>query len=305
MARPWRRFRRVVVDGRVAQPPRELRRPRARTGRRRARCSWRRGGGGGRRRRGRRERLADGPELDLPDRLDHQADHRGGGDVARRRRQDRARRPRCAVATGAVVTVRRPHAGKPDRRRRAPRQTDHGRRSAHLPRRVWLPVRLHAAGGRTALRRDPEAQHGPQQVADDGRVAGRALSRPAAPSARGGVALQHMLGHPGCARRPRVRPFAARVPGRAPVRAARHERHRIRGPRQARATGSRASTSPAPRGTSSSPTAPAPTGAARLPSPPVPAGSSRPSTTGMPSHGWCSAAESSKADGCCRRRRCG
>ena len=67
----------------------------------------------------------DGPGLDLPDRLDHQAHHRRGGHDAGRGRPDRAGRPGRAVAAGAGVTDGRPHAGRPGRRRGPGRPADH------------------------------------------------------------------------------------------------------------------------------------------------------------------------------------
>src|SRR4051812_1286657 len=62
-------------------------------------------------------------------------------------------------------------------------------------------------------------------AADAGRVGRHAREHPDAPPPRGGVALQHMLRHPGRARRSRVGPCARRPPRRARLRAARHGRH--------------------------------------------------------------------------------
>ena len=131
---------------------------------------------------GRRRR--DRAGLDRPDRVDHEADHRRGGDAARRRRARGARRPDRAVAARAGLAAGRAHAREPDRRRRAGRTADHGRGPPHLPRRLGLPVRLLAAGGGRALREAPGLR-----AARDARTSGSRRSRgcrcSASPARRG------------------------------------------------------------------------------------------------------------------------
>ena len=246
------------------------------------------------------------PGLDLPHRLDHQAHHRRGGDDAGRGRPDRARRPGRAVAAGAGVTGR-------SSARRPARSTTWSRPPGRSP---WLDLLTFRAGyGFPSDFSLPavgllfsELKQGPPQpqlvAAPDEWMA--ALSRhPAAAPAGRGVALQHLLRHPGRADRPGLGPAAARVPGRAAVRAARHGRHRVRGTgRQAR-TGSPATTGPIRRAVSSWSTPRTGSGAARRRSRPAPAAWSRPPTTGSPSPGCCSPAAPSTAGSCCRRRRCG
>ena len=104
-------------DDQPARPPRSPCLRRRGPWRRRPARSGRAGRGPGRRRGRRRGRRADGPGLDLPHRLDHEADHRRGGDDARRRRPARAGGPGRALAAGAGVAGGGPHA------RRAPSTT--------------------------------------------------------------------------------------------------------------------------------------------------------------------------------------
>ena len=135
--------------------------------------------------------------------------------------------PVGAVAAGAGVAGRRSHAGQPGRRRGPGRPADHRGRPAHLPRRVRLPVRLHAAGGRmlfASCGRDRRSRSSsPHRTSGWPRCpASRCCTSPAR------LAVQHLLGHPRRADRPGLGPPAAGVPGRAPLRAARHGRHRVR-----------------------------------------------------------------------------
>ena len=206
------------------------------------------GRGAGRGVRRRRRHVPDGQGLDLPHRLDHQAHHRRGGHDAGRGRPDRAGRPGRAVAAGAGVTDGRPHAGRAGRRRGPGRQADHRARPAQLPRRVRLPVRLLAPGGRPAVQRAEAGAAAAAARRGAGRVDGDAVPHPAAAPAGRGLAVQHLLRHPGRAGRAGLGPAAARVPGRAAVRAARHGRHRIRGTGRQAATGSPATTGPMPAG---------------------------------------------------------
>ena len=148
----------------------------------------------------------DGQGFAVPYRLDHQADHRRGGDDAGRGRPARAGRPDRPVAAGAGLA-------EPSSARRPARSTtwcrpsaDHRGRSAHLPRRVRLPVRLLAAGGRAAVHRAASGT-----AAADARRRRRTSGWPRCPAsrccpARRGVAVQHVLRHPGRADRPGLRP---------------------------------------------------------------------------------------------------
>ena len=77
---------------------------------------------------------------------------------------------------------------------------------------------------------------------DAGRVARDARAGADAPPARRGVALQHVLRHPGRAGRARRRAAAAGVPRRAHLRAARDERHRLLRPGRRSSTGCRRTT---------------------------------------------------------------
>ena len=86
-----------------------------------------------------------------------------------------------------------------------------------------FPVRLLAAGGRRAL---PEAP-GVRAAGNAGRVAHDARAGADAPPAGRGVALQHLLRHPGRLDRTRLGAAAAGVPRRAHLRAPRDERHRL------------------------------------------------------------------------------
>ena len=96
-------------------------------------------------------------------------------------------------------------------------------RPPDLPRRLGLPLRLLAPGGGRAL---PEAP-GVRAARDAGRVARDARAGADAPSARRGVALQHLLRHPGRVDRARLGATVAGVPRRAHLRAARDDRHQL------------------------------------------------------------------------------
>ena len=144
--------------------------------------------------------------------------------------RDRAGRPGRALAARAGVTVGRPHTGQPGRRCGPGGQADHRGRSAHLPGRVRLPVRLLAAGGRPVVQRAETRTAAAATGRRAGRMDGGAVPHSAAVPAGRRMAVQHLLRHPGRADRPGLGPSVPRVPGRAAVRAARHGRHRIRGP---------------------------------------------------------------------------
>ena len=162
------------------------------------------------------------PDSIVRHRVDDEADHGCRGHAPRGRRARFARRSDRALAARAGVAAGRAHAREPDRRRRAGCTRDHGRGSPHLPRRLGLPVRLLAAGGGRALREAP----GVRAARDAGRVARDARAGADAPPARRGVALQHLLRHPGRPGRARLGAAAAGLPRRAHLRAARDGRHR-------------------------------------------------------------------------------
>ena len=72
-----------------------------------------------------------------------------------------------------------------------------------------------------------EEAAGVRAAGDAGRVARDARRRSDAAAARRGVALQHLLGHPGRPDRAGLGAAATRVPRRARLRTYRHDRHRL------------------------------------------------------------------------------
>ena len=188
-------------------------------------------GGRGRRLGRRRGQPADGRGLPLPDRLPHQADHRRRGPGPGGRRPARPRRPDRPVAARAGGPEGRAHPGGPGRRPRAGEAADHRVRPADQPGRLGVRVRLLAPGGAGAVPRPARRPGG--AALPRARRLGRPAGRGAAGLPAGRIlALRHVFGGAGRARRPGVRTVAARVPRRADPRAAGHGRHRVRGRRR-------------------------------------------------------------------------
>ena len=249
----------------------------------------------------RRRHGSDGQGLDLPHRLDHQAHHRRGGHDAGRGRPDRARRPGRASGCRSW-RHRRSSARRPARSTtwsRPPGRSPWPTCSPSAPGTASRPTsRCPAVGLLFSELRAGAAAAAARRGA--GRVDGGAVPHPAAAPAGRGLAVQHLLRHPGRADRPGLGPPAARVPGRAAVRAARHGRHRVRGTGRQAGPVHQLLPGRCRRAASSWSTPRTGSGAARRRSRPAPAGWSRPSTTGSPSPGCCSPAGPPAAAACCR-----
>ena len=160
--------------------------------------------------------------FDRPDRVDHEADHRCRGHAPR------GRRARCARRPGRALAARAGARRRSCARRRA-RSTTSCRPTRPITvedlltfRAGWgFPSDFSLPAVARALREAP----GLRAARDAGRVARDARAGADAPPARRGVALQHLLRHPGRPGRAGLGPAAAGLPRRAHLRAARDGRH--------------------------------------------------------------------------------
>ena len=202
----------------------------------------------------------------------------------------------------APSVVRTPE--EPGRRRGAGRPADHGGGPAQLPRRLRFPAGLHLPAVRPLFADVQKDGREPQRFPPTDDLDGQARRHPDAAPAGRGMAVQHLFRPPGRADRAGHRPVAAGLPGRADLRAAGHEGHRVRVPaaKRDRFTSYYQPTRPAPWNWPTPPTA---SGAPCPPSRPARAGWPRPSTTGWRSAGCCSPAAPRAAAGCCPPSRCG
>ncbi len=183
-----------------------------------------------------RGRRADDTRHDLPHRVDDQAHGRGGGDDAGRGRGSGARRAGRSLAPGA----REPAGAEAHRRaargHRPGEASHHGARCPHLS--DGLRDRLgtaerpaHPARCQRASPRRLRASAG-AGAAGTRRVDAALLHAAAHASTGRGLSVQHVRRGAGRPPRARVGTTVRRADARAPLRAARHEGHRLLGPRR-------------------------------------------------------------------------